>query len=581
MRRRGRRPPFPPDRISVLIGFFAVFAVVVVLRLVQLQVFQHGHYEALAIDQHQIAGELLPTRGEIYVRDRFSGGTLFPLATNRTYHLLYAVPKDVENPQVTARSLAPLLDADEATIFDRLNKPGDIYEPLQHGMTDEQQSAVEALGLKGIAFQDEELRYYPEGTIGSHVLGFVGYVGDERKGRYGIEEEFDAALAGKPGSVITERDAAGREIPIADRVLERPEHGADIVLTIDRTIQYEACGKLDAWVKTHGAASGSLIILDPKTGAVLASCGAPDFDPNHYGDVADINTFANPVVFAAYEPGSVFKPITMAAALDLGRVTPQTTYEDTGAVEIGKFTIKNSDLKSYGVQTMAAVLEKSLNTGAIFAGREVGDQAFLEYVKAFGFGLQTDVELPGEHAGNLSTIELQREIYTATASYGQGITVTPIQLAAAYGAIANGGKLMKPYLVESLIPAGGERLDTQPTVVRQVISPRTASTLSAMLVNVVENGHGWRAGVPGYFVGGKTGTAQIPAKDKRGYEPDAAIGSFAGFAPASNPKFVMVVRVDRPKDVQFAENSAAPLFGQIAEFLLHYLEVPPTRTTSD
>ncbi len=575
---RRQRELWWADRLNVLAGFFVVFAVAIVVRLADLQLFRHGYFAALAEDQHQISSTVPPTRGEIFVRDQFSGGKLFPLATNRRYHLLYAVPKDVENPQVVARVLDPYLALDESTIFARLNKPGDIYEPLAHGLTDQEQATIESLGLRGVAFQDESLRYYPEGRIGSHVLGFVGYVGDEKKGQYGIEEAFEKALAGSPGSVVAERDARGRAIAIGTREVTPATRGADIVLTIDRTVQYEACTKLDAWVRQHGADSGSLVILNPKTGAVLAFCGTPDFDPNAYGDETDVNVFVNPVIYNAYEPGSVFKPMTMAAALDLGKVTPETTYEDTGEVKIGSFTIKNSDAKAYGVQSMTQVLGKSLNTGAIFVEQQVGNQLFADYVKAFGFGARTDIELPGELAGDVSSLEKNKDIYGATASFGQGITVTPLQLAAAYGAIANQGRLMKPYVVESIIGQDGEPIVTPSVQIRQVISQRTAATLSAMLVNVVENGHGQRAGVPGYFVAGKTGTAQIPAKDKRGYEPDVTIGTFAGFAPVNDPKFVMVVRVDRPRDVQFAESSAAPLFGQLAQFLVHYLEIPPSRT---
>ncbi len=570
-----RRGSFFDDRIAVLRAVFALFTAVAVLRLADLQIFRHGYYVAEAQDQHQITAQLLPKRGEIFVRDRFSGGKLFPLATNRTYHLLYGVPKDVVDPQLTARALDPYIELDAATILTRLNKPGDIYEPLAHGLTDDEQQAILALNLPGLAFANEELRYYPEGKIGSHLLGFVGFVGDERRGQYGIEGQFERELAGKIGLVQAERDAAGRQIAIGEKQVEEATNGSSIILTIDRTVEYEACSKLDAWVKQHGAASGSLVILNPKTGAVLALCGTPDFDPNHYSGVKEITVFSNPAVGSTYEPGSVFKPLTMSAAIDLGRVTPESTYTDTGEVKISSFTIKNSDGKAYGVQTMTQVLEQSLNTGAIYTVQQIGNRPFHDYVKAFGFGLTTGVGLPGEEAGNISALKNDKDIYAATASYGQGITVTPLQLAAAYGVIANQGKLMKPYVVESVIGADGTKTDTQPQVVRQVISPQAAATVGAMLVNVVRNGHGKRAGVPGYFVAGKTGTAQIPYQDKRGYEPGATIGTFAGFAPVSDPQFVMVVRIDRPKDVEFAESSAAPLFGQMAAFLLHYFEVPP------
>lgn len=574
MRSRQRTPSFR-DRLRLLTAVSILGGTLIILRLFELQVLRHQTFSARAEEQHAVAAELKPKRGEILVRDRFSGNQLFPLATNRTYHLLYAVPREVEDPLAVARALDPLIELDEATILARLSKPGDIFEPLSHGLTDEDQAAIETLKLPGIAFQDEALRYYPEGRVGSHLLGFVGYDGAVRKGQYGLEGRFEDLLAGQPGSVRSARDASGRPIATADRLLTRPQDGADLILTIDRTIEYEACSKLDAWVTEHGASGGSLIILNPASGAVLALCGTPNFDPNAYEQAPDLRHFANPAIFATYEPGSVFKPFTLAAALDLGRITPETTYTDTGEVRFGRFTIKNSDGKTHGLQTMTQVLVESLNTGAIFAVQQVGSQPFADYLKAFGFGAKTGVELPSEQTGNLSSLKQNKDIYAATASYGQGITITPLQLAAAFGAIANQGKLLKPYLVEEIIHPDGRHEKTEPTIVRQVLSPRTAATLGAMLVKVVREGHGKRAGVPGYFVAGKTGTAQIPSEDERGYEPNITIGTFAGYAPVNDPRFVMVVRVDRPKDVQFAESSAAPLFGQLAEFLLHYLEVPP------
>jgi len=283
------------------------------------------------------------------------------------------------------------------------------------------------------------------------------------------------------------------------------------------------------------------------------------------------------VVFGAYEPGSVFKAITMAAALDLGKVTPQSTYVDTGAVKIGAFTIRNSDEKANGTQTMTQVLEKSLNTGAIHAGQLVGLQSFAKYVKNFGFGEKSGVELSGEAAGNLAALTKRGDIYLATASFGQGITVTPIQLLAAFGAIANGGKLMKPHVVSEIRYPDGKTEKIEPQVLRQVLRPETASTLSAMLVNVVENGHGKKAGVAGYYVAGKTGTAQIRSTTTSGYDPHKTIGTFAGFAPVENPRFAMVAVINVPKDVQFAESSAAPLFGDMMNFLLKYYDVQPNR----
>lgn len=578
-RQRGRQhraAKGSPDRLRWLTIITLVFAGLLVVRFFTLQVIQHGFYTALAQGQHSIFQKLFPGRGEILARE--SGGSLFPLATNRDLNLLYAVPTQVEKPEEAAKALAPLLGMTEADLLPHLNKPNDIYEPLAHELSDELRTKIEALKLKGIAFAPERTRYYPDGPTAAHLLGFWGFSGDERKGQYGLEGYFENELKGSPGHLAAERDAGGRLIPIGNQSFVPAQNGDDIVLTIDRTVQYKACSALSDAVQKHGASGGSLIILEPKTGKILALCGASTFDPNNYRDVSNISTYVNSVI-NTYEPGSVMKAITMAAAVDQGKVTPDTTYTDEGNRVIGGYTIKNSDGKANGVQTMTQVLEASLNTGAIFAMEQAGADVFRRYVQNFGFGVKTDITLEGESSGNILSLNQKGEIYPATASFGQGITVTPLQLAQAFGAIANHGVMMKPYLVDEIMKAGNVSVKTEPVEVRQVISSKTATTISAMLVNVVKNGHGKRAAVPGYFIAGKTGTAQIPFKDRAGYDPNKTIGTFVGFGPVEDPRFVMVVKIDEPKDVQFAESSAAPLFGDVATFLLHYLNVPPTVPT--
>jgi len=569
------------DRTRVLLILAGVFVGVIVIRLFSLQVLQYGFYKALAEGQHSLYEKLFPTRGNVYMTE-FGTDKLYPLATNEPLKLVYANPSQItKDPEEVARMLAPILDMDQGVVYERVSKKEDLYEPLKHAVRDADIQKITALGLKGIEFADEQVRMYPEGRYGSHLVGFLGYDGDVRKGQYGIEGAFDTELTGTVGSLQAEKDAAGRWIAIGSRTLIPAQDGDDIVLTIDRVIEHEACAKLDAAVQKHGADGGSVVIMDPTTGAILAMCGSPDFDPNDYTDVDDAKVYANPAIFSQYEPGSVMKGITMSAALDQGVVTPNTTYTDEGFVKIASYTIKNSDGKANGVQTMTQVLEKSLNTGAIFAMRQTGATVFASYLEKFGFGKQTDVELQGESAGDISTLALGKEIYAATASYGQGITVTPLQLTAAFGAIANRGELMKPYVVKEVRHADGTVTTTQPTKVRSAISAQTATTVTAMLVNVVQNGHGTRAGVAGYYIAGKTGTAQIPKTDGPGYQEDVTIGSFAGFGPVEDPRFVMVVRIDKPRDVQFAESSAAPLFGEIASFILHYYEVPPTVATGE
>lgn len=552
-------------------------ALAILGKFASLQIVQHGFYAALAEDQHQLSQQLFPTRGQIVVHDSQSATGNYPLATNRTLHLLYAIPKQVTDPTGTAKQLAAIVPTPEADLYNRLNKPHDLYEPLAHYLTDDQQASITALKLPGLYFSDENTRYYPEKNIGSQLLGFVGFEGDKKVGQYGLEGAYNDLLAGQQGYIKAEKDAGGQLIATAAQFWQPAVNGADLVLTIDRTVEFEACQQLDAAVKKHGADGGSLVILDPKTGAIIAMCGAPDYDPNLYNAVKDAKTFLNPATQQTYEPGSVMKALTLSAALDQGAITPDTTYTDSGKVKIGGYTIENSDKKAHGVQTMNQVLEQSLNTGAVYAMEQIGPHMFNQYMQAYGFGQPTGIDL-GEVTGTIKSLSADKEIYAATASFGQGVTVTPLQLAAAYAAIANGGKLMRPYVIDRIQKADGTAQITQPQFVRQVIKPQTAAIISAMLVRVVELGHGKRAGVPGYFVAGKTGTAQIPDPKSGGYLPDLTIGTFAGFAPVEDPKFVMVVKLDKPRDVQFAESSAAPLFGDIAKFLLAYDHIPPTNT---
>lgn len=580
-KRRERADTSAPKGSNYRLYFFKygilLWTIILVVRLFTLQVLDHDRYSAEASGQRDVFAKIFPERGDILLQDKTE--QFYPLATNEDRFLVFADNRAVEDKTKTAKVLAQLLDVDIDSIQERLDKENDPFEPIAHDVLEAKMEEIKQLDLPGINFTKESKRYYPLGNIGSHLSGFVGE--DETgksMGRYGVEGAFDEDLRGKEGFLKGEKDVAGRYIPTGIEAMEDAQDGEDIILTVDRNIQYVACEKLDEAVKKHGADGGSVIIMDPKTGRILAMCGAPDFDPNNFGKVKDASVFNNPAIFNQYEPGSVFKAITMAAALDSEAVTPETTYEDTGKVQIGPHTIMNSDNQAHGVQTMTEVLEKSLNTGAIFAARKTGLDKFKDYVKRFGFGQPVNIGLETEAKGDLRSLDEKGEIYLATASFGQGISVTPLQLIKAFGAIANGGKMMQPYIIDKKQEKDGRVVfENAPQLISQVISSKTAALLSGMLTQVVENGHGKRAGVSGFFVAGKTGTAQIPRQSGGGYETNTTIGSFAGFAPVDNPRFVMIVRIDRPRDVQFAESSAAPLFGDIAQFLLQYLEVRPTR----
>lgn len=544
-----------------------------ILRLYFLQVVSHSEYKLLAVDQHSVFQKLFPKRGEIYLKERDG---VFPAAINRETQMVYAVPRDVENIDEASDFLSLLLGIDREEIKKKLSDKNDVYEPLKHKLSEEEIAKIKERRLRGIELLPETYRYYPGKELASSVLGFVGWKEDELVGRYGLEAYFEENLRGKSGQIFQNRDASGRWISIGKRELEEAKDGDSLVLTIDHIVQFETEKVLEGAVKQYDADGGTVLVIEPESGNILSMASYPNFNPNEYSKVEDIAAFRNLAVSAAYESGSVFKPITMAAGLDSGRVKSDTTYIDTGSVVEAGYTIRNSDYKSYGQQTMTGVLENSLNTGVIFVEKQLGNKNFLDYVKRFGFGELTGIETIGESPGNINNLKnLKSDIQFFTASFGQGITVTPIQLAMAYGAVANGGVLMRPKIIDKIME-NNEIKEIESREVRRVISKEAARELISMLVSVVKNGHGKKAGVPGYLVGGKTGTAQVASTEKKGYEEGVNIGSFVGLAPANDPRFVVVVRINNPRNVEWAESSAAPACGEIMKFLLEYYRIEPT-----
>jgi cell division protein FtsI/penicillin-binding protein 2 len=571
---------FHSGRIKFLWLTFVFIVVIIVGRLFWLQVIKYDDFAELAAMQHDIYQDIAPERGIIYAQNTKNQGADFsPLAINQEFYLIYGQTFAVENSEQTANKMNEVLDLPQDVvqrIITQLSKINDPYEPLVHRVTEDKIKKIEALGLPGIKWEKESLRYYPQKNISSNVLGFVGWVDDKLEGQYGIEGYFNEELRGEYGWRHSERDAQGTIIGVGEQNFKKAVNGSSIVLTIDDAIQNVACQKLNEAVEKYDAEGGSAIFMNPKTGAILAMCGSPDFDPNAYSEVKGSNVYTNPAIFSAYEPGSVFKIITMAAALDAGKIEPETTYEDTGEAKIGSYSIKNSDLKAHGVQTMVDVLKWSLNTGAIWAMRQTGYDTFRDYVRKFGFGDLTGITLKGEMAGDISSLNKKGDIYPATASFGQGIMATPLQMVNSYSTIANGGKMMKPYIVEKIIDSSGNVTKYEPQELRRVITPRTASLLSGMMVQVLEAGHTPRARVPAYYLAGKTGTAEV-ASSSGGYGA-RTIHTFIGFGPVSNPVFVGLIRLDYPTAAKYADSTAAPTFAEIAKFILNYYEVKAERT---
>jgi stage V sporulation protein D (sporulation-specific penicillin-binding protein) len=586
--RRRRTYSKTPDAQPTSVGRIRIAAVLVLLvglliivRLFGLMVLNKDYYAQLSVDSKSLLAQLFPERGSIFIQDTRNGEE-FPVALNRDVFLLYADTREIDlsSAEDVAEKLSATLGYDDEqkySLFLLLQKPNDPYEPIEKELEESVIAAIDALDLPGIYHLRVPKRYYPEGTIAPQLLGFVGKneAGDN-VGRYGIEGYWNRELAGEEGYFEGIRSGKGRRIPIAGKIFEPAMDGADLLLTVDRIVQFRTCGILEASMVEYGATSASAIVMNPKTGAILAMCSLPSFDPNTYNQVDNIEVYNNSSIFTPYEPGSIFKPIPMAAALNEGIVTPQSVYHDSGSIEAGcTKEIKNADGKVYDDQTMTGVLENSVNTGMVYVAQQLTRPRLIEYIDRFGFGVETGVALDTEVAGTVSTLDIHKgdeiDCYAATASFGQGITATPLQMVNAFSAIANGGTLMQPYVVSEVRHADGSIERRTPQEIRKVLDTRTARLTAGMLVNVVKSGHAGAAGVAGYHVGGKTGTAQIAGPG--GYTEETN-HSFVGFGPVDDPVFALIVKFEKPQR-RFSASTAAPTFGNIASFLLQYYGVAP------
>ena len=555
--------------------FFVLFCGLAILtKLYVLQVARHTIYTALAENQHSSKTQLEAARGEIFLQDE---NQPYSVAVNKELQMVYSVPREMKDIPGAIEKLSPILGLDQNILKEKLSDPEDMFEIIKHKLSDDESQKIRDAKIAGVYLTGENFRYYPAGELAAQVIGFVGSNGGEQKGMYGLEASWQNKLKGVSGYRNQEGDSRGRWIPVSDRSVQAAQDGGDLILTINHTVQFEVEKILKETMEKFSAEGATAIVMDPKTGKILAMANQPSFNPNDFSSTEDISRFSNPAISAPYESGSVFKAFTEAIGIDDGKISGDTTYIDTGVVVEAGYEIHNSDLKANGLQTMTEVLEKSLNTGVIYIEKLVGNKKFADYVERFGFGQKTGIDLPGEVPGNTRNLDNPKTtINFFTASFGQGVSVTPLQLASAFGALANKGTLMKPQIVDEVRYSDGRIEKIEPKEVRQVITASAAEQTSKMLRSVVTNGHGKQADVPGYLVGGKTGTAQVAKVGARGYEEGVNIGSFAGYAPVDDAKFVLIVKIINPRGVEWAESSAAPTWGKIMKFLLEYYKVKPT-----
>ncbi len=538
--------------IAVIIGLY----IFLFFHLYQIQLQNGNYYLARAQSQYLASGIFDAKRGTIYFSDK--NNNRLAVSVDKNFPVIYAVPSVLDDVAETVNRLVQIYpELKTAELQKKLSQEDSQYQLIKRKADAEIASKLENEKIKGIYVDSVPERFYPFNTLAAHLLGFVGADSADtaERGRYGVEKFYDDVLSGVPG-----RTEAGKII--------QPRGGEDLVLTIDANIQAEAERLLVGLAKNNKAKSGAAIVEDPQTGRILALAGYPNFDPNNYAD-SDIANFLNPAVQKIYEPGSVLKVITMAAGIDSGKLTPETTYVDTGSVVVSGKRIENYDLKTngpYGRATMTNVLEHSINTGAVFAEKKIGNEIFRDYLVKFGFQDKTGIDLPGELKGNLRPLSGRwvPEVNFATASFGQGIAVTPLELINAIAAIANGGKLMRPYVNNAL----------GPKVVAEVVSSSTARQVSWMMVSAVDKAG--VAGLNGYALAGKTGTAYVPDFKRGGYT-DNVIDTYVGFGPVSNPRFVALIKLDEPANAPLAAMTVVPAFRDLAQFILNYYNVPPDR----
>lgn len=563
-------------RIYLIKIFFWLFFAGIVLRLFYWQVIRADKLQAQAEGQYFKDTRVSAQRGKIF----FSDGSI--LASSNPIFSLYGLPKVIPQDQkiTTAYLLAKALTYDPLQVdsyakqlLDNLSR--DLYwVPLEKNLDVSAKKKIEDLNLSGIGFDTKSGRFYPEGSSSAHVLGFVGSdVKGEAKGYFGLEGYYEGELKGISGTLRHERDAMGLPILIGKFLNSEARNGKDLEINLDRSVQFIVEGALKKGLEKYGARVASAVVMEPRSGAILSLASFPNYDPLKYFDFPK-EYYKNPIVGEAYEPGSTFKVLVMAAAINEEVVEPQTKCDICdGPLTIANFSIRTWDNKYYPQSSLKDVIVHSDNIGMVFVGAKLGLDKFYSYMENFGFGDLTNIDLQDELSPDLRPKNRWGEIDVATASFGQGIAITPIQMVRAVAVLANGGYLMEPHIVRK-IKDEKTTFEIKPKVVRQVIKESTAKIITEMMVKAVDEGEAKWAKPKGFKIAGKTGTAQIPVAGH--YDPDKTIASFVGFAPADNPKFVMLVRYDQPSSSIYGSETAAPTFFEIAKDLFNYYKIAPT-----
>lgn len=556
-------------RFRILATFFIVWAVILASRIVYWQVFRSDSLAQAANLQYGQSLEILAPRGRILASDNY------PLAQNQEAYLLFAEPKQLNlDSKDRERLEAALAASSEAktAIDEALNTQLSWY-PLVHYISPQTKAAIESLQINGLGFELEPNRNYPEGSPSAYITGFVAKNSSgQSQGYFGLEGFYNRALSGKPGKLLQESDARQRPIVIGGQNTINSQPGQDLITSIDRTVQHIAYSKLSQALEKFQAKSGTVTVMESQTGRILAMVALPGYDPIHLSDY-DSELYKNPIVSDAYEPGSTFKVIVMGSALDAGVITPNTICTlCQGPRVISGYPVGSWNDQYYPNSTMSDIILHSDNIGMVFVGQQLGKEKLLSYLKKFGLGKPTGIDLEEEDTPPFRADDEWRDIDLATATFGQGIALTRIQMITAVNTLANGGKLLPPQLVTA-IQSGNSQKSIPPPSPIEVISPSAAAQVVAMMKNGVEKGEIRYYRVPGYSVAGKTGTAQVPIKGH--YDEEKVIASFIAFAPVENPKFTMLVTLREPQTSRWGSTTAAPLWFDIAKELFRYFKIPP------
>lgn len=545
-----------------------LFFILVICRLFYWQVVKAQELSALGQLQYGRTVTVFPQRGEI----RSSDG--FPIVTNKISYLVFANPKEIKDKTATINTLSQVLSLDVASISADLSLDR-FWVPLTSGIDTQTKDRLDKLNLQGIGFEQQYSRFYPEASLAAQLVGFVGKdEAGEDKGYFGLEGYYNRLLKGKTGSAIQIHDAFGK--PILARLNQQSGQidGSSLILSLNRPIQFLIEGVLKDSVEKYGAASGMVGVMDPKTGEILAMASYPNFDPRDYQDYSE-KLYRNTFISDTYEPGSTFKPLVMSGALDAKLITPQTKCTIcAGPVLVSGYQLHTWDDKYFKDTTMTEVIQHSDNTGMIFVAQKLGVNGMINYLGKFGIGNATGIDLQGEVTPSLRPENQWYAVDLATTGFGQGISVTPIEMLTAISAIANDGKRMEPHVVSAVENSDGVLVKIPPKVVDTPISPETARLMTEMMVNAVNKGEASWTKLDGYRVAGKTGTASIPVNGH--YDPTKTIASFVGFAPADDPKFSMIVILNKPTASIYGAETAAPIFFEIAKNILSYYGIAPS-----